>query len=245
MIDKNGGIYKHSMNLTEEDKNKSIYIDKNIHYIPKEKNTRFGNHTSSPHIKDYCKVANIKILYTGLVIENFMGFSTQVPSTQEVLLDQEIKHSFPHIKQNITTNINLFKLTQTEYSIYYCLNHYYKHGTEDRSDSYYVYITIKNRIKENGDYSHNRLEVKHKVDINKILNLCSYEVKRKWNSLFKIDLDLFQNLCDDDKISYYIYWSKDRGSIYEKFHDRFYGEYEPFTDEEIQLISNNLKKINI
>lgn len=243
MIDKNGGIYKHSMNLTEEDKNKSIYIDKNIHYIPKEKKTRFGNLTSSPHIKDYCKVANIKILYTGLVIENFMGFSTQVPATQEVLLDQEIKHSFPHIKQTITKNIDLFTLTQTEYSIYYCLNHYYEHGTEDRSDSYYVYITIKNRIKDNGDYSHNRLEVKHKVDINKILNLCPEYIKKKWYSLFKIDLDLFQNLSDDDKISYYLYWSKDKGSIYEQFHNRFYGEYESFTEEQMADIIHKMHNL--
>lgn len=231
MKDKNDGIYKHSMNMTPEEKDISMYIDNNIHYIPSKKETRFGLIISKPRIQDYSKISNIKVLFTGPVIENFMGFSTQVAMKIKWFTEKEIKHPFEHTIIEVPENKEIFNLNQTEYNIYYCLNKFINHGTEDNSSFLYVYEVLKNKIK-NGTFTNFR--VKKEVDLNKILNMCNKEVLIKWKSLKTIDINLFQEMDEESKIYYYLYWSKDNSySIYKKFNNRFYGQSEQLNKEEL------------
>lgn len=247
MIDKNGGQYKHSMTLTKEERDTSIYIDSNIHYIPKVKDTKFGRLVSKPNILDFCKFTNNKCLYTGLVLDNFMGFSTQVPARTEVLIEKEIKHPFPHTIQREATEEEkkLFSMTQAEYNIYYVLEEYYNRGREDHNYSLFVYRTIKNSItKEANNTYYTNFRVKKEIDLDKILSLSSGKVREKWESLEKVNFDLFMKMCEADKIAYYLHWTNDKGKYYEKFYDRFYDSYQKFSEEEMKDIINKIKKLS-
>lgn len=236
MKDKDGGIYKHSMNMTQDEKDVSIYIDNNIHYIPVKKETRFGSIISKPKIQDYSKISNIKVLCTGPAIENFMGFSTQVAMKTKWFTEKEIKHPFEHTILEVPENKDIFNLTQTEYNIYYSLNKFINHGTEDNSSFLYVYEVLKNKI-QNGTFTNFR--VKKEIDLNKILNMCDKEVLKKWNSLNRIDIDLFKEMDNESQTYYYLYWSKDKtSSIYKKFNNRFYGESEKLNQEELKIIQD-------
>ena len=248
MKDKDGGVYKHSVALTPKDHETAIYIDNNIYYVPELRTSKFikeGFIASKPKIKDFCKFTNNRCLVTGFIVENFMGYSTQIPAIQTYLCEKEIKHKFDHTEQKIATKeeLPLFDLTQMEYNIYYCLNHYFNYGTEDNSHSLFVYSSLKNKLQKDGTFRHMRAEVKHKVDINKILNLCNNKVKQKWYSLEKIDLEAFNSFNNDDKIAYYLYWSKDKGEYYNQFYDRFYGEYESFSEAQMLDITNKMKDL--
>lgn len=217
-------VYKSDLTGTEEN---LLHIQDNIYYVPKKTINKFLDYEllSKPDIYDLCNFIKAQIRYDGLHILNIMGFSTQMVMRQSFVVDKFINNNyFNHHKIELKdSNDFIFKLSQMEYNVWFCLNYYKNHGPEHKPYSLYVFEFFYRHL-NNGILNFSRLKEPVSIDIDKILSYSDEKVKNQWNLLIQWNLESFNELSKESKLAYYLFKTDAKDYIYEKFYDRQYGD---------------------